>query len=332
MRWDTHDILPPGFLPMLPTAAAGPLDSADYTYEVKWDGLRVLAGLHGREMILRTGAGQEVQGWFPELAMLRRAAYPEWAVLDGEVVVLDEDGTPSPLLLQRRLRAEDQSEVVRLSEETPAMIKVSDILRIGDSWLLDVAWDERKEIVPRAVQSHQLVKVVTAWPKSEPALVAARMCGLDSVIAKRLRGRYYPGDRTRDWLSIRPREMVDAVICGWMAGRGARATGIGALLLGIRKGRELIYIGHTGTGIDAETLVNLHHELQRGVQRACPFPETPASLNGVPHWVRPELICRIRFTGWTDTGKMRSPTFMEMVTPLGVSPSLVAVGGKAMVR
>lgn len=309
--WSTDCIMPVGFLPMLPTPASGPLDSADHYYEVKWEGLRVLAGLAGAELSMRTGSGQEVAPWFPEMSAVRAALHPAWVLVDGELVVPGA-GTGSLPRLQQRLAAGDVGEAAREAESEPAVFMAFDVLRIGDSWLLDVNWEERRDILTRVIAPSTVVQLSPVAASGNEALAWAREAGLESVIAKRLRGRYYPGERTRDWLSIKPMDVVEGVICGWTEGRGARSGTIGTLLLGVRRGRNLVYIGHTGTGIDAETLRTLHADLVRRSQPGCPFGEPP-QLQAEPHWVRPELVCRVRHAGWTDSGKMRAPTFMGMV-------------------
>jgi bifunctional non-homologous end joining protein LigD len=309
--WSTATILPEQFLPMLATTASGPLDSADFGYEVKWDGLRVLVGLEGKGLVLRTAAGQDASFWLPDLASVRAAAEPEWVLLDGEVIVM-ERGKPSHSRLQGRLQAADGSSVARLTREAPATLIVYDILRIGNSWLLDVSWEERRDILSRAVVARGNVRIPPAYRGGTGALDRARELGLEAVVGKRLRGRYSPGERTRDWLNIKPLEEVEAVVCGWTEGRGARSDTIGTLLLGAFRGGELAYVGHTGTGLDAETLRVLHADLLAGEQPDCPFREVPALPNAA-HWVRPEIVCRIRHHGWTDAGKVRSATFVARV-------------------
>jgi bifunctional non-homologous end joining protein LigD len=309
--WSTEQILPDGFLPMLATPANGPLDSPDYAYEPRWEGLRVLAGLEGPRLVLRTGAGQDAGFWFPEAQNVRAAAQPEWVLLDGELVVM-EHGHPAPAALRRRLQVMDSAEAAQEAEQRPATLVLYDILRIGDSWLLDVNWDERREILGRAVNPAPGVALSPFFPIGAQAMEHAQGLHLEALVAKRLKGRYYPGERTRDWLSIKPMEVVEAIICGWLEGRGARGGTIGSLILGRVENGRLQYIGHTGTGLDAATLPYLHKELLRRAQRQSPFREEP-SLTGVPHWVRPELVCRVRHQGWTEAGKMRGPTFIGLV-------------------
>ncbi len=298
---------------MLPTSAAGPLDSDEHAYEIRWDGLRVLAGLEGTQLSLRSGTGQESSDWFPELAALRKAAMPEWVLLDGELVVMEGE-RPSPTALRRRITTTQPEVLAQLIEEMPVTYVIYDILRIGDSWLLDVNWDERRDILTRAVdlKATPRVRLSPVFTDGAAALRRSKEQDLEAVMAKRLRGRYYAGEKTRDWLNIKPMEVVDAVICGWTEGRGARAGSIGTLLLGLYRGDQLVYIGHTGTGMDAQTLRTLHQDLLRWKQRACPFHEMPEA-KGLPNWVLPKLVCRVRHQGWAENGVMRSATFVGLV-------------------
>lgn len=330
--WSTERILPEGFLPMLSTSAAGPLDSEEHAYEVRWEGLRVLAGLESSRLFLRSGTGQESGDWFPEMAALRKAAMPEWVLLDGELVVMQEN-LPSPAALRRRITSAASVSLETLVEELPVTYVVYDILRIGDSWLLDVNWDERRDILTRAVdlKATPQLKLSPIFGDGAGALRHAKSMGLEAVIGKRLRGRYYPGEKTRDWLNIKPMEVVDAVICGWTEGRGARAGSIGTLLLGLYQGEDLVYIGHTGTGMDAMTLRTLHQDLLRWRHRSCPFRGEPEA-KGQPNWVVPKLVCRVRHQGWTETGVMRSATFVGMVGERPAGECLLPDEAAAAVR
>jgi bifunctional non-homologous end joining protein LigD len=309
--WSTETILPEGFLPMLPTAAAGPLDSPEYGYEVKWEGLRVLLGMEACRLYLRSGAGQDAALWFPELSKVRAAAEPTWVLLDGELVVLHE-GRPSFAHLQQRLQAADRAAASALARQHPVTFVAYDILRIGDSWLLDVTWEERREILQQTLTLTREVQFSPVWDEGRDALARGAGLGLEAVVAKRLRGKYAPGEKTRDWLTIKPLEVVEAVVCGWTAGRGARGSTIGTLLLGAYDGGELVYVGHTGTGLDAETLRTLHADLQALAQPGCPCRNEPP-LQAEPHWTRPEIVCRVRHQGWTADGRMRAPTFLARV-------------------
>jgi len=309
--WPTAQILPDGFLPMMATSATSPLESDQHAYEPKWEGYRVLVGFERQRVRVRSGTGQDALFWFPELAKLREAAQPLWVLLDGEVVVM-QDGKVSAAGLQKRLRAADGETVERLAQELPITFAAYDILRIGDSWLMDVTWEERRDVLRRALRRSDRALISPAYATGAEALTRAGQLGLEAVVAKRLKGRYFPGDRTRDWLNLRPVEVVEAVIGGWTEGRGTRAGSIGTLLLGHWQNGELVYVGHTGTGLTAGTLRSLHQDLVRRARRTAPFRDPP-DVKDSPRWVTPELSCRVRHQGWTETGIMRAPTFLEMV-------------------
>ena len=309
--WSVDSILPEGFLPMLPTAVTGPVDDEDYALEVRWEGYRVLVGMEGPLLRVRTATGQDGSGWFPELQAARRAAEPHWVLLDGELVA-EQNGLPSPTALRQRIARGGAGVAADRAGETPVHFLVYDILRIGNAWLTDVAWEDRREILERTVHAVPGVRLSTVYSDSRDAQARAREMGLEGLVARRRRGRYCPGERTRDWLTLRPLETVNASICGWLDGRGVRAGSLGALLLGIHRNGELAYVGHTGTGLDTQTLQSLHGRLQELAQPDCPFRIAP-ELRSTAHWVRPRLSCRIRHQGWTETGLLRLPMFMELL-------------------
>lgn len=291
---------------MLPTRGIVALDNRNYGYEVRWDGFRVLVGLEGRRLSMRSSTGDDSAALFPELVGVRSAAQPDWVLLDGEVVVLEE-GRPSPGLLRGRLQ-----QAGKIAGAPPAVLKLYDVLRIGDSWLLDVAWEDRREILTRAVAPTGIVEISPAARDGSLVMAYGRELSLDSVLAKRLRGHYFPGQQTRDWLTIRSPQVAEAIICGWVEGRGARAGGIGTLLLGTLSGGRLIYAGHAGTGMNAATLQRLQVELPQRRRPECPFDTAPR-LATSPCWVHPEIRCRIRHDGLTDAGRFQSPTFVELL-------------------
>ncbi|MBM3460139.1 MAG: hypothetical protein FJX77_16590 [Armatimonadetes bacterium] len=309
-EWDTTRILPAGFTPMLATPSPSPLDSSDYGYEIRWDGIRVLCGLELTTTIISTGAAHDLIQWFPELRALREAADPDWVLLDGEVVVFEGD-RPAPARLQERLRAGSPEEAADLSRAYPASLILSDILRIGDSWLLDVNWDERREILSRAVRQRAPIRISPVYREGRHALELARALGLDAVLAKRLKGRYLPGERTREWLAVKPLEVVSAVVTGWLPPRGGPEDRVGSVCLGMYRGEQLIHVGNTLAAIDAELEEQLRREFPSLIRPHCPYPELPA-VTGEPRWLSPELVCSVRHHGWTAAGRLRSPALVAL--------------------
>jgi bifunctional non-homologous end joining protein LigD len=309
-HWLTDRILPENFLPMLAASSSGFSDGGDYAYEPRWEGLRVLAGLESSQLLLRAGTGQEASFWFPESAEIRRAAQPDWVLLDGEMVFLAGDRVDaSPL--KTRLRSADAAEVATLAAAHPAVFVVYDILRIGDSWLLDVTWEERRGILERTVVENESVRVSPTFAEGREAHLHARALGMEGVTGRRLRGRYLPGQRSREFLNIRPLEEFDVMICGWTEARAGNAP---TLLLGRPDERGYLYVGHTAAGLEAEALGRLHAELRRRETAETPFVSPPrlSAAWHPPRWVRPQIGCRVRHHGWSEAGRLRAPVLIAL--------------------
>ena len=130
------------------------------------------------------------------------------------------------------------------------------------------------------------------------------------IVAKLAKSQYVPGQRTKAWLKIKAQQRQQAAIGGFTIERGGRRR-LGALLLGVYKGKDLVYIGHTGTGFNGRTLAEVRERLEPLIQKTCPFPRRPKPNTAV-HWVRPELVCEISFACWTEDGSMRHPSFNGM--------------------
>jgi bifunctional non-homologous end joining protein LigD len=309
-NWTTQTILPQGFLPMLPTAATGPLESDDHAYEIRWEGQRALIGLEGRVLLARAASGQDCAPWFPELSGVRAAVEPLWALLDAEWIIPERDRA-SPALLRDRLRLPAAGgAIARAAAAAPAVLIVSDILRIGDSWLLDVPWLERRDILLRAVRPAGVVRLARTFATGAGALAEADRLAQGSLLAKRHKGRYAPGVRSRDWLAIRPPEEVEAILCGWLPGEAEREA---ALLLAVRQGERLVYAGRA---------VGPHPPGVLAAVRALPesggvtIPRG-AAVPGSPRWVEPRLVCRVVHHGLLGSGVLRAP---EVRALLGATP------------
>lgn len=294
---------------MLATAAEGPLDSPELAYEVKWDGIRVLVGVRGERVELLTRNGIECAARFPELsAVCSRLRRPD-ALLDGEVLRL-EQGRPSFWALQRRLHTTDSRRIAALAREEPCVLMLFDILRRGDEPLTGRPWQERRRILEEEVEAEARVQLSPVWPSGEKLWEVASRLELEGVLAKRRSGLYHPGKRTADWLKIKVHHTLDTVVVGWTEGAGERRGLPGALLLALNTPAGLIGVGHVGTGFDRRALAEALALLQPLEVPRCPLPETPRT-NARAHWVRPERVCEVRHQGWSAGGKLRAPVFLR---------------------
>jgi bifunctional non-homologous end joining protein LigD len=303
-------VLPPTFAPMLAQAADGPLDSADYAYEVKWDGMRVVVGADGDHLTFRTRNNLEAAERFPELAALREALKPRRAVLDGEIVRLVE-GRPSFDALQHRIQASNPYDIRRLAVTEPAALILFDLLRFEDEWLVDQPWEERRRRLEDSVIAGPLIQLSLVVPDGRALWQSVGALGLEGVMAKRRSARYSPGQRSPAWLKIKHAKTVEAVVGGWSEGTGSRASALGALIVGAwDDDHRLVPIGRVGSGFDQSGLIETLQALQQIEIPTCPFRVKPDS-NTRPHWVRPELVCEVRYQNWSADGNLRFPVFVR---------------------
>ncbi|MBC7374093.1 MAG: hypothetical protein H7323_08905, partial [Frankiales bacterium] len=293
--------LPRDLRPMLATAGALPPDDPAWTYEVKWDGVRVLAAVQAGRVGLTSRLGNDVTGGYPELAGLADAiAVP--VLLDGEVVAFNAAGLPDFGRLQSRLHVRSPSAALRAS--TPVTFVIFDLLHADGQSLLGRTYDERRA----ALDALELVgphwQVPPAFPGDGAALVQpTRAQGLEGVVAKRRNSRYEPGRRSDCWVKLKHVCRASAVVVGWKPGEGGRAGRLGSLLLAVSDGDALVFAGHVGTGFNAAALTML-------AERLAPLRRERPALAGIPRehsvvWVEPVLVVDVEFTEWTRDGRLR---------------------------
>ena len=249
---------PDGLQPMSATLATAPPPGAGWAFELKWDGIRALAYLDGERVRLFTRTGNDVTHRYPELGGLGKALSPRNAVLDGEIVALDDGGRPSFELLQQRMHVENASTIRRLAKEIPVIYMAFDLLWLDGDSVLERSYDERRE------QLLALELSAASWqvPPHEvgdgsATLEISQRFGLEGVVAKRRDSPYEPGRRTRTWLKLKNTTEQEFVVGGWMPGERGRTGTVGSLLIGYYEDlevRTLRYAARVGSGLRARDL------------------------------------------------------------------------------
>lgn len=299
--------------PMLATAgAAGDLAGAQWSLEMKWDGMRAIVGIDGEDLRIASRSGHDMTDTYPELAgvpaIVREASS---VVLDGELVALDERGRASFALLQQRIQAGSRREIAQLAEQIPVQLAVFDILEADGQSCMRKTYEKRRELLAAVIdpEAHEAVSVpAPVADELDEALAESRRRGYEGIVAKRHGSRYASGRRSRAWLKITHSRTQEAVVIGWRPGRGARSGAVGSLLLAVPStGGGLRYAGRVGTGFRQDELQDWVAQLERIARKTAPVPDVPADVARDAHWVTPRRVAEVQFASWTEQGRMRHP-------------------------
>ena len=303
----------PPALPMM--ASPGPMPSGPgWSYEMKWDGIRVIAEIDEGVCRLWSRNSRDVSAGYPELVGLAKASgLQPPAVLDGEIVTLDENGAPSFGLLQRRMHVRDPRHLAQLINQVPVSVRVFDVLRFDGRSLLEATYDDRRALLESLDIDDPFWEVPQVYSDGEQALDLSASTGLEGVVAKRRKSRYLPGKRSSDWVKVKPVLTRDVILCGWHPGEGNREGRIGSLYCGayLEPGGELVLIGKVGSGLDFAILEVLGAELAALEIDHPPFDvsSVPTSDRRAAHWLDPLLVAEVTYSGWAGDGRLRHPVW-----------------------
>src|SRR5579871_2573730 len=309
---DLHPVrasaMPGKIEPMLATLSDKPFSDANWLYEIKWDGVRAMARIAGGEVTLRSRANIDITKRYPELANLPKHFALKEAIVDGELVALDDAGHSSFERLQERMHVRAPSE--KLIASTPVVYFAFDLLYCDGYDLREAPLAQRKELLRRLIYPSQLVRFADHQVEHGKELYElAKQHGLEGIVAKRM-DSIYVSDRSASWLKLKVTQTVDAVVGGWTE---ARTSGLlfGSLLLGLYNGKTLKFIGHVGTGFDSAKQKEIFAQLKEFSIAKCPFEGKPAA-NEKPSWVTPSMVVRVKFSGWTNERALRHPVFVGL--------------------
>ncbi len=320
--------------PMLATLAEHPFSDPNWLFEIKWDGVRALARIENGTLTLRSRTGVDIAKRYPELSSLPSALAARHAILDGEIVALDEQGHSNFERLQERMHVHAPSE--SLVTRIRVVYFAFDLLYCDGYDLREAPLLERKQLLQRLLYTSERFRYADHQLEHGKELFAlSEQNGLEGIVAKRVDSPYV-SDRSPYWVKLKITKTVDAVVGGWTEARTS-ALPFGSLLLGLYQGKKLRFIGHVGSGFDAKKLRELSSKLKELVAPASPFDVLPET-NERPSWVTPALVARVKFSGWTQEQALRHPVFLglredarptdcqwenEVAAPAPVAPAVV---------
>jgi bifunctional non-homologous end joining protein LigD len=285
--------------PMLASIHEKAFNDPGWLFEIKWDGYRAIAET-GSPVRLYSRNGLSFLALYPRVAEELKKIKAK-AILDGEIVALDENHKPDFQKLQQY--GENRS--------LHLVYYIFDCLMVHGKSTLHLPLTERKEIARQLIPESNIIRYADHVEETGVKFFSKAVeMDLEGIIAKRAKSIYHPGKRSTDWLKIKNHNTQEAIIAGFTSPRKSRQH-FGALILGIMQNGKLKYIGHTGTGFREETLKTVYTKLKPLIRSTSPF-EQKVTVNSPVTWVEPVWVCNVKYTEMTQGGILRHPVFMGL--------------------
>ena len=275
-------------------------DSADWLFEIKWDGYRAIAEINKSGNKLYSRNGLTFDKAYPKIFDGLKV-FKKNAIIDGEIVVFDESGKPNFQKLQN----------YQNSDKFVIQYFVFDIIELEGKSLASLPLIERKEILRKFLGDSKVIKYCD-HVEDEGKMLFREMqkMNLEGMIAKRKNSKYQIGKRSPDWLKLKNVQSQEAIIVGFTDPKGSR-TYFGSLLLAVKKKGKLVSIGNVGTGFNDKSLKDLYAKLKKITRKSSPL-DVPIKETPDITWVEPRLVCNIKFTEITEDGSVRHPVFQGL--------------------
>jgi bifunctional non-homologous end joining protein LigD len=304
--------------PMLATAVDEPFNDKRWVFEIKWDGVRSIFFWHKTKGIfkIQSRSGKDITHRYPELIRPLKSAVrcKESIILDGEIVVLDKDGTPSFQDHQRRMNVDDDREIEFLSQQMPANYYLFDVLYMDGKNLQALEFLQRRKIQSEVIDKNNRIQISDFIGEvGKEVFENVRKMNLEGMVAKYKSSKYLQGVRSRKWLKIKTMKTQDCVVIGYTRGEGNREGYFGSLLLAVNNNSnavQLRFVGHTGSGFNFDQLGQIYNKLKEMKIGKRSVDHMPY-VNRDPIWIKPDLVAEVKFSSWTSDKIMRSPIFLR---------------------
>jgi bifunctional non-homologous end joining protein LigD len=308
--------MPLSIRPMLANITENPFDDPNWLFEIKWDGYRAVSFIENGAVRLVSRNQNDLTPRYPELRELPKFVKAQTAILDGEVVVLDEQGRSSFSLMQQRTGIRAHGRQAAPQRDLPVLYYVFDLIYLEGYDLRRVNLEDRKRVLKEILLPGEILRYSEHYPGEQgTALFAvAKEKGLEGILAKK-RNSCYEEKRSSEWLKIKITQTIDCVIGGYTEPEGTRQY-FGSLVLGLyNEKKQLIHVGHAGTGFNQSTLKQIHSVLKPIESNKNPFFGAVDAKK--VHWTKPVKVAEVKFSEWThETNegglKLRAPVFLGL--------------------
>jgi bifunctional non-homologous end joining protein LigD len=302
--------MPTSLEPMLATLGNAVPSGSDWLYEVKWDGYRALCFIEGGKVRMVSRRGTKLDKQFAPVAQaLAQSVRADTAIIDGEVVALDDNGNPSFQHLQKLTGFGTKPALKGLAPPNLNFFAF-DLLYLNGYDLRKAALIDRRQLLMSILLPSEIVRYSEHFiGKGDELLQAVRAKGLEGIIAKQAQSRY-ESKRSGSWIKIKVTTQQDFIVCGYILGE---REPFGSLVLGYNKNKKLAYAGNVGSGFTQQSLKGVFEKIKPLITKKPVLSDVPKEIGEVT-WVKPELICAVKFTSWTKDDRLRAPVFLGMRT------------------
>jgi DNA ligase D-like protein (predicted ligase) len=302
-------------IPPMLAGSGSPFDSDKHLFEIKWDGIRVLAFFGDGAARLQGRKLTDATARYPEIVTALEKL-PGEGILDGEVVVLDDDGRPNFQRVLVREQTTSRDAALIKARKHPVVYVAFDLIYRNGEPLFDRPLVERKRLLSELLKEppSPIVESTYVLHRGKALFKEADERGLEGVVAKVLESRYHPGERSRDWLKLKVRRRIDAILVGIVRERGKSPRGTGrvkSLVLGVYDNDDLVWLGNVGSGLDQQTVAQLGTEL--APLKAEAPKNFAADAPGDIDWLKPALVVRVEYSELTMEQRLRHPVFVGFV-------------------
>ncbi len=302
--------------PMKAKLLEKPPSTGYWIYELKFDGIRLIAVKDGGKVLLLSRNQNDLSSRFPEIVRALENLPARECVLDGEVVAVDEEGRSSFQLLQAREMN---------GRKSPIYFYAFDLLQLDGKSLISLSLEARKSVLEKlcAGAGDPIRYSGAIGGDVSRLLIEVKRRGLEGIIGKQHNSVYEPGRRSGAWIKLKCVNEQEFVVGGYTPPQGTRKH-FGAILVGYYENKDLVFAGKIGTGFTTKSLASLHKQFQAEKRADCPFVDLPSKQNGewmqgiTPsimkkmHWIEPKFVAEIKFAEWTRDGKLRAPVFLGL--------------------
>ncbi|MGI5911915.1 MAG: non-homologous end-joining DNA ligase [Syntrophomonadaceae bacterium] len=297
--------------PMEPIIQDKIFDSPDFTYQLKWDGVRMLAYINNNsvQLINKKLHNRTIQ--YPELQLLSSFLNHNNIILDGEIIAF-KDSRPNFPAVMRRDNAISNQSIKRLLQEVPINYVVFDLLWDGDEDLRGLPLTQRQNKLNELLKPQAMIYLIEDFPSGSNLFTAVKEANLEGVVAKRKDSHYLAGKKHRDWFKIKYRRRQACIVGGYTLKNNIANS----LLLGVYFNNFLHYVGKVGNGMSANEWQQLTKVLKYLQTDKSPFNFATTKSNQEIFFIKPHLVIEVEFAEWTDNMHLRSPVLKGFLKKL----------------